>query len=301
MRRVVKIAGFGVLGLVLVAIAAFIFFYARVEAARGKTISVDISPISIPVDALSIAEGKRLVQTKACADCHGPDLGGATFINDPPVGVFVGSNLTPGKGSVVAGYKDTDWIRSIRYAISPNGHPLVFMPSGDFHGISNEELGRMIAYLKSLPPVDRENPASTIGPVGRVLYNLGQLPLLFPYEEIDFSATPIESVTAAATEEYGKYLSMACIGCHGSGFSGGRIPGTPPQWPAAKNLTPASRVAKWTLDEFKKTLREGLPPDGQQINPQFMPWKSMQAMNDVEIEALYKFFQKLPPKPDGMR
>jgi hypothetical protein len=38
-----------------------------------------------------------------------------------------------------------------------------------------------------------------------------------------------------ATAEHGKYVAKMCIGCHGLGLAGGKIPGAPPQWPAASN------------------------------------------------------------------
>lgn len=301
MKRIFKLAGLVLIGLLAALVLVFAAFYARVEFKRGSRVDVTVTGFSIPTDSASITEGQRLVQVKACADCHGSGLSGKTFIDVPPLGKFSGPNLTSGKGSAVANYKDEDWIRAIRYGLGPDHRPLIFMPAGDFHGISNEDLGKMIAYLKSLPAVDQETPNQVVGPMARVLYNLGQLPLLFPYEEVDFNDTPIERVDAGPTIEYGRYLSSACTGCHGAGFSGGHVPGTPPSWPNARNLTPSGRFADWSFDDFKTALTQGLTPDGHQIDPQFMPWKSTQAMTDIELEALYKFLKQLPAKTEGTR
>jgi mono/diheme cytochrome c family protein len=289
------------LSLVVLFILIFAAFYARVEMKRTSKVDVALSAFSIPEDQISIETGRRLVQVKACADCHEADLGGFTFINEPPLAVFTGTNLTGGRGSAVRDYEDVDWIRSIRYGIGRDKRPLMGMPAGDFHGISDQDLGRMIAYLKSLPPVDRENPRQKAGPIGIILYNLGQLPLMFPYEEIDLKSKPVAAIEAEVSVKYGAYLANGCTGCHGPAFSGGHIPGTPPSWPDAKNLTPSGAIANWSLPQFKKVLVEGITPEGHQINSQYMPWKSMQAMTDVEIEALYIFLKQLPARKEGTR
>lgn len=301
MNRVLKTASIALATLIAAIAVVLTVFFMRVELKRGAEVKAAVVPFEIPTDPASLAEGQRLVKVKACSDCHGSDLAGKTFIDEAPIGKFSGSNLTLGKGSVVASYGTEDWIRAIRFGIGPDHHPLIAMPAGDFHGISNEELGKMIAYLKSLPPVDRENPPQSIGPMARVLYNLGQMPLLFPYEEVDLNAQPVDKVEPGPTVEYGRYLSQACTGCHGPGFSGGHIPGTPPHWPDAKNLTPSGEFANWGLADFKKVLILGLTPNGHQIDPQFMPWQSTQAMTDVEIEALYKFLKQLPARSEGTR
>ncbi len=301
MKKGVKRFGWGILiilglGGVFLALAAL-----RVEIRRNEKVNIEVAAIELPQDAASLQEGKRLLQTKGCADCHGEDMGGRVFVNEPPVGRFAGSNLTLGKGSRVVNYKDGDWIRAIRFGVDPEGRPLIMMPAGDFHGMSNRDLARMIAYLKTVPPVDRESETQKIGPVSRVLYNMNQMPLLFSYEHLDRQAEFIDDVKVESTAEYGKYIANACLGCHGPGFSGGAIPGTPPSWPPAKNLTPSGGFAQWSLEDFKKVLRTGLTPDNHQINPQFMPWKATQAMTDVEIEALFKFLKTLPARAEGSR
>ena len=51
------------------------------------------------------------------------------------------------------------------------------MPSSKFAGLSDEELGRIVAYIQSLPPVDHSQPESQLGPLGRVLLLTDQAPL----------------------------------------------------------------------------------------------------------------------------
>lgn len=301
MGRILKLAGLALGAGFSIFVIALIVISVRVEFIRNSKIEAAVQPIPIPTDEASLKEGKRLVQMKGCMDCHDSDLGGRTFIDEPPIGRYSGSNLTPGRGSVTANYTDEDWIRAIRYGIAPGGRPLIFMPSDEFQHLSNEDLGRMIAYLKSLEPVDRETAPISIGPVARVLFTLNQMPLLFPHIHVNMEAQAVDSVPVGATVEYGRYLASACTGCHGPGYSGGPIPGVPPSWPQAANITPSGRIANWSFEDFKKVLTQGITPDGHQIDPLHMPWKATQAMTDIEIEALYLFIKQLPARTPGTR
>jgi mono/diheme cytochrome c family protein len=90
------------------------------------------------------------------------------------------------------------------------------------------------------------------------------------------------------TLEYGRYLGTSCIGCHGATLSGGRIPGVPPDWPAASNLTPApgAAIARWSDTEFAKTMRTGTTPEGRMLDQKYMPWRMLGKMTDEEMQAL---------------
>ena len=104
------------------------------------------------------------------------------------------------------------------------------------------------------------------------------------------------------THEKGAYVANVCVGCHGAGLSGGKIPGTPPDWPAAANLTTASDAAMSrysTIDAFRQMMRTGKRADGSSIA--VMPFENFKAMNDTEIEALFAFLKTVPPKASGSR
>jgi mono/diheme cytochrome c family protein len=299
MKKLARALGLVVIVLIILAGLAFGAVYAATESKRNAKVTVDVKPIAVPTDEASLNEGKRLVSMRGCTDCHGEDYAGATFVDEAPIGSYTGANLTPGEGSATVHYKDEDWVRAIRYGVSPAGRPLVFMPSTDFTGISDEDLGKMIAYLKTLPKVDRVQKPIAIGPIARVLALTGQMPILFSHENVKRDLEIATSVKAEATAEYGKYLAQGCAGCHGDHFSGGPVPGVPPSWPKAANLTASGKVNGYTLEQFTKIFREGLTPEGRQINPQYMPWKAMSHMNDTEIAALYAFVKTLPAREPG--
>src|SRR5512138_1899929 len=99
----------------------------------------------------------------------------------PPEPAAAIPNLTSGAGGIGATNTDEDWVLAIRHGVGHDGRGLILMPSRVWYYLSDEDLADLIAYLKSLPPVDNELPNSELGPLGRVMLTLGQLPeMLLP-------------------------------------------------------------------------------------------------------------------------
>ena len=107
--------------------------------------------------------------------------------DDPVFGRLVASNLTAGKGGVGGSYSDTDFVRAIRHGVRPDGTPLVLMPAEYYNKYNDEDLGAIIAYIKSLPPVDNELPETMAGPLARLFVLLE--PSLLPAQLIDHDAS----------------------------------------------------------------------------------------------------------------
>jgi mono/diheme cytochrome c family protein len=264
---------------------------------RVHTVDV-VVPRTVPTDPAAIARGTHLASAVAvCTDCHGPDLGGR-MLGDPSVfGTLAPPNLTRGSGGLGRTFTDADWVRAIRHGIHRDGTSLIVMPSEAYVHMNETDLGDLIAYLKQLPPVDREMPATSLGPVGRALLVAGQLSLIVDRTpSIPFP--PI--VPPGATLEYGRYLAAVsgCIGCHGPGLSGGTVEG-PPDVPQASNLTPhRTGLEKWTEADFERAIRHGVRPNGTPINT-FMPWPYFSGLTDGEVKALWLFVRSVPAKAFG--
>jgi len=103
------------------------------------------------------------------------------------------------------------------------------------------------------------------------------------------------------TVEYGHYIAAiaGCKGCHGPGLSGGPIPGGPPEWKPAANITPTG-IGHYKETDFFLALREGKRPGGAPIDS-LMPFRYTKDMTDDEIRALYMYLKTVPPKPYGGR
>ena len=287
--------------LIVVVVAFAGFVIVRSELALRSVWQVDEPALAIPTDAEAIARGEHIAITRGCSGCHDKDFAGSVVFEVPPVGRMAAPNLTGGKGGVTAGFTPRDWERAIRHGIKPDGHALLFMPVRDFAGLTDADTADLIAYSLQRPPVDREDAPSFVGPVGRTLFALGLLPML-EARLIDQHATHLAHIETTASAEFGRYLAQGCTGCHGEHFSGGPIPGVPPDFPKPANITPdtATGIGAWTKDDFHRVFREGKKPDGSALDP-FMPWQSLGKFTDTELDALWAYLRTVPARPFGQR
>jgi mono/diheme cytochrome c family protein len=300
MARLLKLVGIVVGALVLLVVVGAAALYAWTGAELGRKVALPTHEFHAPTDAASVARGEHVVRALVkCGDCHGADLGGQVIIDDPAIGHLESANLTRGRGGVLATYTDSDLERAIRHGLAKDGRRLVVMPSNEYQFISDEDLGTVIAYLRSVPPVDREMGSRTVGPLARALFAAGKFPL-FPGTEVTHLEAPVTSVPVDSTIAYGKYIGdIGCAGCHGKTYGGGAIPGGPPEWPKPANLT-TEGIGHYSLADFEHVLRSGTRPDVSKLDP-FMPIGATNLMTPVEITAVYKYLRSLPPKPFGAR
>lgn len=296
MKKALKWIGIAMAGLVGIVMLIGVVGYVASERRINKSYSIAVEPFAIPTDTASIEEGRRLTIIRGCVDCHGTDYGGSTLLENPIIGRIYGANLTSGEGSATAGWSPEDWARAIRNGIAPDGRGILMMPSYHYAGLSDQDLGRMIAYLRSVKPVDRPHPHSSIGPMVRAMLVTNQMPVpMISAEVIDHSRAAPASVPAEVSSEFGAYLATSCTGCHGENLAGGPIPFSPPDQPKAANLTPSGELGHWTQNDFKNTLRTGVTPSGRRLNSLNMPWTLTREMTDVELEALWLYLKSLPP------
>ena len=300
MRKVLKWIGIvlgSLIGLLLV-VGTVMFLLGN--ARFNKTYEFPSSNIVLPTDESSLELGKHRVQS-LCAGCHGEDLGGIeNWFNSPPLGIVDTANLTSGKGGVGATYTDEDYVGAIRHGIDSQGKP-IFMPavvSTAF--LSNEELGAIIAYIRTLPPVDRELKGERLSPVAKIMLTagiLGDLPVELVNHATDVTAPPAEASVA-----YGEYMvnSHDCRICHGPNLNGGPFPD--PTVPViSPNITPGGEVAGWTEEEFINTIRTGVKPDGYGMNPSLMPWMDYAKFYDHELQAIYMYLISLDALPQYVK
>ncbi|HWT30064.1 MAG TPA: c-type cytochrome [Propylenella sp.] len=296
MKLALKLLAF----VLVVLVAAAGTIYGVSEYRLRRNYAVEPAPVTIPSDAAAVERGARLAKIRGCRECHGDDLGGAVVVEDPAAGKIYGVNLTRGRGGLPADYAELDFLRAVRHGVARDGRPLILMPSSEFAALSDQDIGDIIAFVRSVPAVDREMPRSTLGPIMRAVLVFDERAELLTAEHIDHSRrAPVPSPANQA--EQGRYLAVSCLFCHGEGFSGGKIPGTPPDFPPAANLTPGGAIRSWTEAQFVTALRTGVTPDGRKLDPRYMPWTALQAMTDAEIHALWEYLRGLPPKADGNR
>jgi mono/diheme cytochrome c family protein len=290
----------GILVGLVILLLAYVYF--STEARINKTYTIESEQISIPNDQEAVARGAHLAIVRGCLDCHTPDLGGGVVLEDPAIGLVYASNLTTGQGGVGSRYTDADWVRAIRHGVDVESKPVIFMPSWEFYTLSDQNLADIITYVKSVSPVDRQPRQNKMQLLIRGLWAFNQLgsPMLSA-ESIDHTGPRPVAPPEGVTAEYGGYLANGCTACHGSSLSGGPIPGAPPDFPPALNLTPGGELSGWTAADFIQTLRTGVTPSGHQIEPDYMPWPTFGQMTDDELTAIFLYLQSVPAKEYGNR
>ena len=255
---------------------------------------------SVSLDA-AIARGKHLVEARyVCVNCHGYNFAGGTMIDDPMIGTLLGPNLTGGQGGKVSGYRIADWDLAVRHGILPDGRASA-MPSQDFKKMTDQELSDIIAYVRSLPKVDRVVPGLKLGPLGKVLIATGKLELSVRQIRDHHAMHADRAPQTEPTVVFGQHVAQVCVGCHRVDFAGGPIPGAPPGWAPAANLTPhAEGVKGWTYEQFLTAMREGRRPNGTPVKApmnEMLPYTK--AMTDVELKAMWLYLSGVSAKPTG--
>ena len=289
LRKIFKWVGIVVGSLLGIALVAVIVIYFMAEARLTKTYDIPDETVPIPAQVTTTARTWPLTAISFCEGCHGENLAGEVALDDN-IGRLAPPNLTSGKGGVGSWYTDADWVRSLRHGVRPSGKPLLGMPSELWNKLGDEDLGIIIAYVKSVPPVDNELPKTELRLVGHLMLGVGMIPPgVISAEVIDHAAPRPPEPERGVTVEYGKYLTRLCTICHGEDLSGGFLQGE------GRNLTPAGDLAKWTEEDFIETMRTGIAPDGEELDGELFPWEDLGQMTDDELKAIWLYLKSVPP------
>lgn len=299
MKLWLRRAGIGLLILVAVLAVAVTLLVANGHRKAERRVEIRVEAVPERSDAAAVERGAYLFRSRGCTDCHGKDGGGRTFVDDGKGLHLHAPNISTARGSAVASYGMDDWDRTIRHGVAPGGRPLLIMPSEDYNRLTNADFSALVAYLRQMPAAEGGGAVLRLPMIVRALYGAGVV--RDAAEKIDHTLAPSTPVAEAVTPEHGAYVANACIGCHGSGLSGGRIPGAPPEWPAAANLTPGegSVLVRYAdAKSFVAMMRSGLRPDGSAVST-VMPFGALSEMSDVDLEAIYQHLKQVAPRAAG--
>lgn len=293
MKKVLKwiVIGLGVLvGLLVV---AMVVLYSLGSARLNKSYDIQVENITIPTDEAAIARGRHLSEAVTlCQECHGDNLGGVVLDEKPFILTWSAPNLTSGRGGEATEYTDADWIRAIRHGVNHEGRGLTIMHSDLYHNLSEQDLGSIIAFLKSVPPVDNEIPDTNAAPLGKILIALGlfdmeTLPLV-PAEVIDHSAPIPKASLNRISTEHGQYLVSItpCTMCHGRDLKG--APPLEPGSPPGPDITSKGELQGVSQQAFIELFRAR----GKEQNT-YMPWAVYANMTDEELGAIWQYLTSL--------
>lgn len=298
MKKILKWAGIGLGALLALIAAAGAVLYWSGGSRLNTAYTIPDDPVEVRTDSAAIAHGRHLAEAVSlCTSCHGDDLGGDVLFDEPPIASVYASNLTSGAGGIGRSAGDADLVRAIRHGVNTEGRALMIMHADAYHHYSAADLGALVGFIRSMPPVDRELPRTRVAPLGRVMVALGLLdtetmPLL-PAEVIDHSAPLAEAPLPGTTPAYGKYLVSVglCTMCHGADMKGG--PPIEEGAPPGPDITAYGASAGWSEEQFISTIRTGVTPYGKALNSDYMPWKQFGGMTDQELTAITRYLGSL--------
>src|SRR5690554_6705714 len=214
MKKGYKIVGYIVAGIVLLLIILISYIrFALPNVGKAEYINIEITQ-----DKLE--RGKYLAyHVMMCADCHserdfskfsGPPTPGTEFVGgdifDESMGFpgrFISPNITP---FGVGDWTNGELFRLITTGVKRDGNPIFpVMPYHSFGKLDPEDIKSVIAYLRTLDPVEATHPDSKADfPVNFIMRTMPQ--------KAAFTTKPGKDNPVA----YGKYMvtASACFDCH---------------------------------------------------------------------------------------
>jgi len=287
--KILKWIGFVLGGLIVIAVVLVGVLYVKANSRLTKKYDVQVESIVVPTDPASIEQGKKWAAV-LCADCHGEDYSGKPLVDDKTVGFVPAPNLTSGEGGAGGEFTDADWILALRHGVDPHeGRAFIGMPSMNFYYLNDQDLGAIIAYIKSVPPVDHEMDDPDLSFMGKVILGAGGFGKnILPAEVIDHTGTLPAAVVPGVNVEYGGYLVRieGCRDCHGEHLTGGKSP--EPGAPHAPDITLSGIGGEWSQETFFTSVRT--------MKGKGMPWAILKPLDDSELKAIFLYLQSMPQK-----
>ena len=281
MQRPLRWIGMALATLSALVIIAYGVVYLLSERILRRTHDVRAVAITIPTDPAAVAEGRRLAILRGCfGSCHGRQAEGAVMFDEPMIGRLVAPNLT----AAVRRYSDSELVGIIRNGVRPNGRSLMVMPAEAFGVLTDEDVGRTIAFLKSLPAVEGPGPSVWLGPLGRIGVVIGQFK---PVADLIAETVPPADATTAEGV-FGRYLARStCGSCHGTSLRGAANP---------EFTSPSLQVvAAYSAESFAQLMRTGVALGGRNLETMGPEARQhLSQFTDSEITALFTYLHTLP-------
>ena len=231
-------------------------------------------------NAADIARGKYVYGATGGCGCHterikegttkrlGPvNAGGRRF--DGPFGTVYSSNITPDRQTGIGGWTDEQIITATRLGRRPNGERLIPVhPYIAFNGMAESDLKVLVAYLRTVPPVNKPNQAKRITvPLFESVFLPAWLAAFAPRD----TPPPTAPVSGMVRGEYLVKAVSHCGECHtprgmsnavdNSRFLAGNAKG--PENVEVPNITPDPQTGlRWSIAEIAEYLGTGNKPDG---------------------------------------
>lgn len=316
LKKIFKITG------ITIGVIIILIFTAVVFVAWGLPIVSSAPAMKIDITPQRVARGKYLANNvMACMACHSSrnwnvagapmiegteGKGGDKFTQDS-LGFFGDMyfpNITP---YGIGDWTDGEIFRAITTGVDKDGNALTPIMPYEFYGkVDSEDIKCVIAYLRTLKPMESKSPPKQVPFFIKMVNNLAP-------GKPAFQQKPSENDTIA----YGKYLatSAACVSCHspfkGLGgvdydhpFAGGPEFTMPSGRVRPINLTPDKEtgIGTWSKEDFINLFKRFRDTSvlHQHIDPKadfstLMPWPFFAGMSDKDLGAIYSYLRTIKP------
>ncbi len=265
-----------------------------------------------------IEHGKYLANhVTVCMDCHstrdwsrfaGPvsestiGKGGEYFGEEAGFpGKFYSRNITPAH---LKGWTDGEIFRTITTGVDKKNQALFpVMPYPYYGRMDKEDIYDIIAYVRSLHPIENETPERSIN-----------FPMNFIVNTIPAKASFTQKPPKSDTLKYGAYLvnAAACMECHTRvekgqiipelAFSGGREFLMPNGIARSANITPdnVTGIGTWSEAAFMARFKfytdtANLVVLGPEKINTPMPWAMYSGMDSSDLRSIYAYLRTLKP------
>jgi len=261
-----------------------------------------------------VERGAYLVNViMACGNCHTPmgpkgplpgmDLAGGTPFEEK---IFTAhaANITQDKETGIGAWTDAQIAKAIREGIRPNGSLIgPPMPIELYRGISDSDIGAVVAYLRTVKPVANK--------VAKSEYRMPLPPAYGP------PVVSVPDVPRSDKVKYGAYLAGPlghCIECHtpmlptgqrdfknATGAGGFELRG-PWGLSISANITPHrdTGIGKWTDAQIKRAITHGVRADNSPLNPP-MGFAYYAHLKAEDLDALVAYLRSLKPVNNAVR
>lgn len=260
-----------------------------------------------------VVRGKYVFGATGGCGCHtlpkGPANGGGRKF-DGPFGTVYSTNITPDTKTGIGAWTDEQIITAVRLGRRPNGERILpIHPFTSFNGMAEEDLRALVAFLRTVPPVDRPNtPKKITMPMFESIFLPAWL-MTFAAKETPPPAAPVSGVAR------GEYLVRAvghCGECHtprsamtmavdNSRFLAGNPKKTGPEGQASANITPdkPTGIGDWTEEQIVTYLGTGNRPDGDVADGLMgeMIQGTLTGYKDVtkaDLQAIARYLKSIP-------
>lgn len=278
-----------------------------------------LANVTVDTSIERVARGKYLAHHVAvCMDCHstrdwshfaGPMVpgnlggGGQRFGKEMGFpGVFYAPNITP---FALKDWTDAELFRAITSGVRRDGEAMLpLMPYPNYGKMDKEDIYDIIAYIRTLAPVDNMVPESA-----------ADFPVSLLINTMPAKAALTHKPFADDRIARGGYLvAMAgCADCHskvdkgqiiaGTEFGGGRDFVQPAGIVRSANITGDNEtgIGNWTMESFVQSFRKyrdtayQLPVLGREDLNSPMPWTMYAGMDDKDLEDIYHYLSSIKP------